>query len=271
MDPLPIVPVKFGGSIVTDKGGDKGISRGRIRAVARAVAAAREATSASLVVILGGGSIGHRSAVAYGLAAGVPELDRLHRMARAMFLLKCTLARALESAGVPTMPFHEGSLLLAEGEGARLQPLAIRRAIELGVVPILSGGPVYDSSGTMVAFNSDRLGHALLDSGGFALERFILVSDAPGVVGRDGAVIPLLTPDRLADVADIPLGAGVIDVSGGMAEKVAIASDLARRGVESVICGVEALAPERFPGIVAGKDRLGTLIPAAGRSPAGPG
>lgn len=262
MTALPIVPVKFGGSIVTDKGGDRGISRARIRAVARAIAAARAATSANLVAILGGGSIGHRSAVAYGLAAGVPALDRLHLMARAMFLLKCTLARALEAAGVPAMPFHEGSLLLAEGDGARLQPLAIRRAIEIGVVPILSGGPVYAASGTMVAFNSDRLGHALLDSGSFALQRFILVSDAPGVVGRDGAVIPVLTPDKLADVAHIPLGSGVIDVSGGMVEKVAIASDLARRGVESVICGVEALAPDRFADVVAGRSWLGTRIPA---------
>jgi isopentenyl phosphate kinase len=263
MTPLPIVPVKFGGSIITDKGGDKGISRGRIRAVAKAVAAARGAASASLVVILGGGSIGHRSAVAYGLAGGVPALDRLHRMARSMFLLKCTLARALERAGVPAMPFHEGSLLLAEGDGARLQPLAIRRAVEIGVVPILSGGPVYAASGAMVAFNSDRLGHALLASGGFTLERFILVSDAPGVIGLDGTVIPILTADRLADVADIPLGAGVTDVSGGMIEKVAIASDLARRGVDCVICGVDALAPPLFADIVAGRGRHGTLVPAS--------
>lgn len=257
---LPIVAVKFGGSIVTDKAGDGGIRHARIRRIARVVAAARAASAAPLVLIFGGGSIGHRAAVEHGLAAGAPALGRVHRMARAMFLLKCVLARALEREGVAAMPFHETSLLLAEGDEVRLQPLALRRAVETGMVPILSGGPVYAAPGSLIPFNSDRLGAALHGSGAFEVRRFILYSDSPGVVGRDGAIIPVLGRRNLADVADIGLAPGVTDISGGMIEKVAIALDLAERGVECVICGVEALDAGAFAEMVSGAGWRGTRL-----------
>lgn len=259
--PVPIMLVKFGGSLITDKAGGGGLRPARLRKIARAVAAATGPSAPNLVIVLGGGSIGHRAAVRYGLAEGAVIATQIHRMSRSMFLLKCRLAQALERFDIAGLPFHETSTLLAEGATVSCQAQAMASAIGKGFIPILSGGPVLSSQG-MVAFNSDRIGHALIASGCFKLERFILFSDAPGVIGKSGEVIRILTEANLDEVANLKLREGVVDVSGAMMSKVETGLDLARLGVETMICGLDGLEPLSFSNILKFGAVLGTRIPA---------
>ena len=186
-------------------------------------------------------------------------------MSKALFLLKCDMAAALDDCGIAAFPLQEAATVTMDGAGAGATCHArpIRQAINAGMMPILSGGPVFTATGTMHAFNSDRMGHALLASGQFTLERFIFFSDVPGVLDLHRKVIPVVTSANRVMVADLGFAAGVVDISGGMMEKVAIALDLAQRGVGSVICGTRGLDARRFEHLVAGTMVEGTQIPIA--------
>lgn len=261
MQRLTVVPVKFGGSVLTDKARDRGLRRDRLRRIAGLIGGARAAAAPDLVIVLGGGSIAHRAAVRNGMAVGEVVAQRVHAMSKAMFALKCALAEELERCGVPALPFHETSNLLLDNDDIGLAAAPIGRAIASGYLPIVSGGPVFGADGTLTAFSSDRYGHALLASGLFDIARYIFVGNTPGVLAGDGRSIPALTEDNLSEMADLGLEAGVIDISGGMAEKVRIALDLARRGVETTICGLRGLTPARFAALIAGTHPAGTRIP----------
>lgn len=263
MPRLTIVPVKFGGSVLTDKANDGGMRRDRLRTVARLIAGARDTGAPDMVIVLGGGSIAHRAAVRNGLATGETVAHRIHAMSKSMFALKCVLAEELERRGVAALPFHETSNLLIDRDGYGLAAAPIARAIASRYLPIVSGGPVFRADGKLTAFSSDRYGHALLASGLFDMPRYIFVGKTPGVLGGDGRPLAVVSAGNLDDVADLGLEEGVVDISGGMTEKVRIALDLAQRGVETRICGLRGLTPSRFAALVAGTRSEGTRVPRA--------
>lgn len=262
MNLLSVVPIKFGGSILTDKSTDRGLRRWRVRKAAALVAGLRDAKGPKPIILLGGGSIAHRHAERLGLVRGAVELHRIHNMSQAMFDLKCAFAAALDRLGVAALPFHETSCLVEQGGAWSLSAEPIYRCIASGAVPILSGGPVFTGDGRIVAFSSDEYAHVLLASGRFNISRFVMIGDTPGVIGRNGAPIATLTRDNLAEVAKLDLHPGVVDISGDMEGKIQIALDLAERGVETTICGLREMNGERFAGLVAGTTVMATRIPA---------
>jgi isopentenyl phosphate kinase len=85
------------------------------------------------------------------------------------------------------------------------------------------------------------------------LSRVGLVTDVPGVLGPDGAVVPRVSK---AGVERLALGAsGATDVTGGMGGKVAELLRLADAGVSSHVFGSDRLAD-----FLAGRPHGGTVV-----------
>ena len=126
-------------------------------------------------------------------------------------------ARGVRAAGISG---RDGGLLLARqknpalgqvGEIVEVDPALPRCLLDSGFVPVVApvaSGP----DGGALNINADTAAGAL--AGALGAEYFVLISDVPGVLDGDGALLPMLDEARIAALRE----AGVI--SGGMIPKV---------------------------------------------------
>lgn len=150
---------------------------------------------------------------------------------------------ALGSAGIRTKGMHLGMLAYVDkrapvmtpgGEvdlglvgritGARESGMSLLRgALDTGDVPVIC--PIYLVQGECLNVNADEVCGFV--SGAMHADRMIYLSDVPGVLTRDGALVERLTPE------DVPLLAG--HLSGGMIPKVDACIHALKRGAGSAV------------------------------------
>jgi isopentenyl phosphate kinase len=256
-----ITVIKLGGSLITDKT-RQGFVRDKDLADLGSLLARNINEMPGLVLlIMGGGAVGHFAAKQLGVERGVPHCDLagLHKMAGGMYAFKNRLAERFESLGVPALAFQETSYLVARADGSiALYDSALRHAFSLGIVPIVSGGLVFDDIRGVRPLNGDLIPLAL-DTSVFNIKRVIMLTDVPGVLAGDGTVITTLDPISRARMARIEPVPGWVDTTGGMDIKVEVALTLARRGIPTVICSGRQLDDIRLRSIVSGTPGACTL------------
>jgi isopentenyl phosphate kinase len=254
--------IKLGGSLITDKT-RRDIVRGKeLEGLASLVARNLDRIPGQVLIIMGGGAVGHFAATQLRVDRGVPhcELTGLYRMAGSMYALKNRLAEFFGSRGVPALAFQETSYLVAQADGSiALHDAALRHAFRLRIVPILSGGLVFDEIRGVRPLNGDLLPLAL-DPSVFKIRRVIMLTDVPGVIANDGTVITTLDLVSRSRMARLDPWPSRVDVTGGMDTKVDVTLALARRGVPSVICSGRRLDDARFESFVSGTPSMCTLV-----------
>lgn len=215
--------------------------------LARAVAQ----RGAPLVLVHGGGrevtelqrTLGAEPEWREGLRVTTPEALRAVSMVLSGLVNK-RLVSLLLGAGVEAVGIcgEDGALLRAEparggelgltGEIREVRPQLLLTLLESGYVPVVSPvsrGP----QGGALNVNADDAAAAL--AAGVAAQRFLLVSNIPGVLDGE-AVIPEIAAGEVEEL----IGSGV--ASGGMAPKLRAAARAARAGVGEVrIGGLELL------------------------------
>ncbi|MDD9908251.1 MAG: acetylglutamate kinase [Ahrensia sp.] len=112
------------------------------------------------------------------------------------------------------------------GEPVRVNPAVIDTVAEAGLIPVIA--PVaYGDDGETYNVNADTFTGAI--AGAMDADRLLFLTDVPGVLDKDGALIEALTVSQaLALISD-----GTI--SGGMIPKVETCIDAIERGVEAVV------------------------------------
>lgn len=215
--------------------------------LARAVAQ----RGAPLVLVHGGGrevtelqrTLGAEPEWREGLRVTTPEALRAVSMVLSGLVNK-RLVSLLLGAGVEAVGIsgEDGALLRAEparggelgltGEIREVRPQLLLTLLESGYVPVVSPvsrGP----QGGALNVNADDAAAAV--AAGVAAQRFLLVSNIPGVLDGE-AVIPEIAAGEVEEL----IGSGV--ASGGMAPKLRAAARAARAGVGEVrIGGLELL------------------------------
>ncbi len=220
--------LKIGGSILTDKSGERGALPEEIERVAGEVASRPH----DLVLVHGAGSFGHIPARKYGLPRKFsPEGLRVTH--ESVVRLNRMLLDALTEAGVESLPVHPLSCLTLSGgriESFATEPL--REMLENGIMPLLHGDVALDKTLRAGIVSGDQLVSYLAR----ALEAEVVAVGC----NVDGV---LLAGKPLAEVrrSDLPrIGGAVggstgIDVTGGMKGKLDELLELADRGINSVI------------------------------------
>ncbi len=240
---LPVSVYKLGGPALEDAG--------LLAPLARDVAA----TGGHVVLVHGGGrmierllaTLGLESHFVAGRRSTSPEAMEAVEMALSGRVNKA-LAAGLQAAGVPAAGIsgRDGGLLRATplagygcvGSQVLVQPDLVLALWGAGFVPVVSpvsSGP----AGEALNVNADEAALAL----GAALfaRRLVYLSDVDGVrVG--GEPLPTLGAARAAAL----IAEGTIQ--GGMALKVEMALDAARRGVAEVVIAGRARLEGGFPG-----------------------
>ena len=271
--------LKLGGSLITDKTKPRTVAKEHLRRLAAEIAAGWSGDG--LVIGHGSGSFGHPEARAAGLTGGA-EGRRLDPDAAAMgiartqsaaFELHRLVVGSLIEAGVPAYSQPPSGFLVADGgepRGAPPEPMAA--ALRRGLVPVTMGDVAIDSergasivsTETVFAFLVGALGRLGIDVG-----RVVWLGVTAGVLDVKGDLIPRIDRSNIGTASSSAGGSAAVDVTGGMEHRLAVAWELARRGVGSLIADgrrprlLESVL--RHPGGEA--EAAGTLVsPPAGRS-----
>lgn len=247
--------LKLGGSVVTEKRGGCTIDEEAIAGIAAALAEA----VFSGVVIHGAGSCGHPEAHRYGLAHGADRSTRtgIPVTHEAVCSLNRAVVAALAAAGLDAVGLHPLDACTAEdGRIAFFHEEPLRLLNGLGCVCVLHGDVVLDRRLGACIVSGDQLVAYLAPALG--IERVGLVTDVPGVLGRDGAVVPRISR---SDAAALELkGSTATDVTGGMVGKIAELLGLADTGIASHVFG-----RDRLSDFLAGRPHGGTeIVPEEG-------
>jgi isopentenyl phosphate kinase len=137
-------------------------------------------------------------------------------------------------AQVPVLSVQpSASARCRDGEVEYLDTGPIRAALGRGLMPLLYGDVALDDvRGGTIASTEDLFVYL---AGELRPGRILLLSQVPGVLDGDGEVINLITPADLPGVGRMLSGSRGVDVTGGMADKVARMVDLVRRYPETTV------------------------------------
>ncbi len=258
--------VKFGGSLITDKTRAYTPRRELIARLAGEVRASLDADpSLGLLLGHGSGSFGHWAARPYGTREGVatPAQWRGYaEVAAAAARLNRIVTDALLEAGVPVLSLQpSASVRCHDGEVVHLSTRPIRVALKEGLVPLVYGDVALDDvRGGTIASTEDLFVY-LVDA--LHPRRILLLGGVPGVLDGEGEVISRITPESYPRWREVFSGSRGVDVTGGMADKVARMVELVRRHPETRVRIMAGTRPGMLKGALLNDERRpGTEIVA---------
>jgi isopentenyl phosphate kinase len=255
--------LKLGGSVITDKSGDKAARPRTIDRIASEIAEhIQELPSSRLLLGHGSGSFGHTVAAEHGTHLGAQsERDWMGFAAvwHAARELNTMLVEALISHGLPAIAFPpSASAISRDGKLISMANEPIKRALEVGLLPVVYGDVVFDQTRGSSIASTEEVFIQLAQS--IKPGRLLLAGRAEGVydvAGPEPELLEEITPEiRKNLIFDSPDGE---DVTGGMAAKVDLCLDLAKTDPELEILIFSAEQPGQLRNVLAGK-REGTLI-----------
>jgi len=265
----PIVFVKLGGSLVTDKRRD-GVPRlAVIRRLAREIASAARSQGPRIVLGHGSGSFGHVAAARAGLTRGADARRRqdgivgTHRRAAELHRI---VVDALHDAGARPFSLAPSSFLLARaGRVRKTFADPVFEAVDRGLVPVVYGDVVLDRTLGATIVSTEEVFVALAHEArarDIPVSRAIWLGETDGLRGSDGSTVARIGARAAARAAGSVRGAAGTDVTGGMALRLTTAGRLARSGIESILVdGRRAGALERA---LTGRVRSGTRVAVSG-------
>ena len=263
-----LVFLKLGGSILTDKTRAETLNEPVLAELARAIVAALDAPSAPRLLLgHGAGSFGHHWAQRYQTHLGVKDVtgwQGVARVADSMGRLNRGVVRSLLDAGVDAVSVQpSASAIAAGGKLTRMSSDALATFLRSGMVPVLYGDVVVDTEQGAAIVSTEDIFAFLAPV--LRPRRIVLVGEA-GVYTADprrdpaAARIPLIDESNIAQARARASGSHGVDVTGGMASKLATMWELVSMldGLEVVLVGPQpALLLEALAGT---PDIAGTTI-----------
>lgn len=246
----PLVFLKLGGSLITDKTQAEVVQTAVLQRAAAEIARARcDAPELRLVLGHGSGSFGHVAARRHGTRAGVQgEAGWLGfaEVADAAARLNRQVVTALLAAQVPAWSLQPSASARSRAGALTDWPTALlEAALARGLLPLVYGDTVLDevrggtiaSTEELFAWLATRLRPV----------RIVLAGTVDGVYDRDPLADPAAVQWPELTPADLPRlraslgGSHGVDVTGGMLSKVTEMCDLVSRQPETEVRLVSGL------------------------------
>ncbi len=222
-----LVFLKLGGSLITDKNRAYTVCRKTLARLGREIAAAR-AGDPQLSILLGhgSGSFGHVAARQYGIRTGVRDEDdwkgfiEVWRQARA---LNQIVVETLLEANVPLIAFPPSACVIAEaGKLSHWHLDPLRAALTANLVPVVQGDTVFDRQRGGIILSTEEMFEYLAPR--LHPQRILIAGREQGVWAdypHCRRLIEEITPANQLQIEGLLGASAAVDVTGGMAEKVA--------------------------------------------------
>lgn len=263
---MPLVFLKLGGSLITDKRGDAAVRQDALDSAAREIRAALDADPGlGLVVGHGSGSFGHVAARKSRMLDDPVNWRAYAEVGAAAARLNRLVADALLAADVPAVTIQPSAAVLArEGRIVDMALTPLRRLLDAGAVPLVYGDVAVDEARGYCIIATETIFSYLADA--LRPARIVLAGQVDGVYSVDPLVhpdarpVPRLTPDDWTAIAGGLHGAAGVDVTGGMAAKVRAMLDLVQAYPALRVRLVSGLRPGAIRDAVLGREAGGSVL-----------
>lgn len=260
----PIILIKLGGSLITDKQRSFTVRRRALRAIALEVKKAAD-LGVTLIIGHGAGSFAHVPAMKYQTHKGLVQPDSkrgIVEVAAAARQLNSIVMEALIEADVLAVSVSPLSMMTARNFGlGKIFTESLEQLLSLGLLPVVYGDQVVDQKRGCTIFSTERvLGYIGLElqKRGHQVAKIIHCGQTDGVYDLAGKTIPVINNKNLHLYQQAIHGSDGVDVTGGMLHKVEESLLLANQGIPGLIIdGVEHGSLLRA---VMGEEVVGTRV-----------
>ena len=222
----PLVFLKLGGSLITDKHQTStALPETIARLAGEIVAAKKQQPDLQLVLGHGSGSFGHKPAKQYNTRQGVDTPEEWRGFAEVWWqasALNRIVVAALHEAGLSPINLPASAAALAQdGRVASWDLTSLQTALEKGLLPVVHGDVAFDQVRGGTIFSTEDLFNYLAVQ--LQPQRILLAGIESGVWADYPActeLIEQITPAMLNEIAPALGGSAATDVTGGMDSKV---------------------------------------------------
>jgi isopentenyl phosphate kinase len=243
----PMIFLKLGGSLLTDKTAVEAPRHDVLNRLAGEIAQARQARpDLRLLLGHGSGSFGHVAGAKHGTRQGVhspAQWRGLAEVSDAAARLNRLVTAALLAADIPAISLQpSASAQCVDGRIHHLATEPVTAALSAGLLPVVYGDVAFDSGQGGTIISTEEIMSYL--AAGLRPSWFLLAGETEGVLDGAGQVIPRITPDNFDAIAAALGGSRGADVTGGMRSKV--------QGMLALTAAHPTLRIRIFSGLTAG-------------------
>ena len=222
----PIILLKLGGSLITDKSRPHTHRPGAINRLAGEIKSVfEEQGGIKLVIGHGSGSFGHVPGKRYNTRQGVYSEEQWHGFAKVWYeasSLTRIVVESLSRTGLPVISFSpSASAISQDGSVLSWELKPVITALQNGLLPVIHGDVVFDTVRGGTILSTEDLFEHLTDV--LHPSHILLAGIEAGVWADYPACTKLIdeiTPTSLSQFLPLLGGSNQIDVTGGMASKV---------------------------------------------------
>ena len=238
----PII-LKIGGSAITDKTGELVAKTEIINRLAEEI---KRADLDNLIVVHGGGSFGHPTALKYGLKEGYNE-DPTQKLGFAethhvMTVLNGLVMDAMIWHEIAAVSIAPSSCFMTENGKIKVFDETVLKAMEkMAFTPVMYGDAVLDEKLGFTILSGDQLVAYLAIK--YKASKIVIGTDTDGIFDADPKTNPDAKPYKKLTLAELKviqpkLGKATgKDVTGGMAGKIAALIPAIEAGVHVTVTG----------------------------------
>ena len=219
--------IKLGGSVITDKKRPFTAKREVIDRLAGEIKRSLKNLKADLIIIHGSGSFGHVMASKYQTQKGIinkKSLIGFSKVADSAVAINRIVVDRFLKIGLKAVSFAPLSMILTEGEKLKrfyVEPL--KRALEIGLTPVLFGDVVLDlKKRGFCIYSGEKIIAAILKNtkDEYKNLQIIYCTDTDGVYDGEGKTIKKIDRKMLKTIKQDINHSKFRDVTGGMIHKV---------------------------------------------------
>jgi len=183
-----VIVLKLGGSLLTDKSTPYKLKEDIIKAVAVEIKDCIDlGLIKSLVIVHGVGSFGHPPVLKYNLHKGFRNKDQLISMSKTQQIVnkfRETIATTFMEEGVPINLMHASSMIVGDKMVINDYNFnSLRGFLSLGMVPLIGGDMMFDTSMGFSVCSGDQL--AVVLSRVLHAKQLLFATDVSGVFDKD--------------------------------------------------------------------------------------
>lgn len=262
----PIILIKIGGSLITDKNKPFSVREKALDVIANEIKKV-VSMGKSIIIGHGAGSFAHVPAKKYqthkgilneqsyrGIAEVADVAAQLNRIVIKKLLDKQVNAVAVSPLSSMTAVDHRLDKIFTE---------PIEHLLKRGLLPVVYGDQILDKEVGCTIFSTEKVLAYLalaLKKKGYDIERVIQCGQTNGVYDADGRTIPEINSQNFAAYKATLGGSDGVDVTGGMLHKVEETLALAKQGIPGLI--IDGIVHGTLSDAIEGKEIVGTRIVA---------
>jgi isopentenyl phosphate kinase len=235
---MNLIFLKIGGALIT-KRKPYTLNLKKIKEIAKEIVSLRKKYKFKLLIGNGAGSFAHVSAKKFRTKEGY--INKKSKIGHCIVeddasTLNRILVKELIRAGEKAISVQPSAFIFCSKKKIKsffLDP--IKNYLKSDLVPVVFGDVISDEKLGCTILSTEEIFKLLAKF--FKPKKIILMSDVEGVYDTKGKVIPEINKENFLKIQKFLKGADKIDVTGGMAQKVKEAMEMAKEGSEVFIIG----------------------------------